>query len=424
MAKARLHKIAGQTELVSTEQALVRAATNCFAVSGYDATSIQDIATKAGISKGIFYHYFSSKDQILRRIVTEMLDDLSRAYGAVLEAQTSVSEKISTFVHTMVTSVATHPEETAIFVQERRIFARSFADLNELSDRVVTQLEELLRAGMRDGSVRELVSPHAMSLGLIGMATWVYQWAEGSTTGGDDVANMYSAVVLNGLCVNRPPRPKAQWHAPRIDDQHALAATGGSNGSSTRAALIKAAMSAFVDSGYSGTSINTIAKGAGVTTGAVYSQFSGKSAILHAIMSRFLVRLSQAMDDALLKRLSLPDTLARFISSLFGEVDDHQTELTIFLQEFRHLAGDDFKDLRMKSADIQGKIGAVLSAGVQEKEFRAIGAGDGMAAGLLGMCSFPFQWKDPEEAIPTEAADMFAEVILGGLMPRRTRRPA
>jgi AcrR family transcriptional regulator len=40
-----------------------------FAEKGYHQTSISDITQRAGISKGLLYNYFESKDQVLRSII-------------------------------------------------------------------------------------------------------------------------------------------------------------------------------------------------------------------------------------------------------------------------------------------------------------------------------------------------------------------
>ncbi|WP_155898674.1 TetR/AcrR family transcriptional regulator [Mycolicibacterium sp. CBMA 226] len=397
----------------------MQAAIECFAARGFAATSIQDIATEAGISKGIIYHYFASKDEIMRRIVNRALDDLGRSYDDIPLVYASVHQQIRAFMQTMVTYVAAHPRETAIFVQERRLFTSSFEDLAARSDQVVMQLEDLLRNGTLDGSIRELASPHAMSLGLIGMATWLYQWTAQTPYTPDQIADTYADVVLEGLCIDRSSQPATQTTLPYTHDDNDWQDNGSParQATPTRETLTRAAIQEFVSRGYAGTPINVIAKNAGVTTGAVYSQFSGKKAILHLIMSRFLNRLSRTMDRALIERLPLPDVTARFISAIFGEVGDHQAEMTIFLQEFRHLASEEFKDLRMKCNDIIAKIGAVLAAGIEEKQFRDNVIPDVTAIGVLGMCTFPFQWKAPAEVLPPETATMFAEVILAGLAP-------
>ena len=47
-----------------------------FANKGFYSISIQDIAKKAGISKGLLYNYFNSKEDLMCAIIAKGLDDL------------------------------------------------------------------------------------------------------------------------------------------------------------------------------------------------------------------------------------------------------------------------------------------------------------------------------------------------------------
>ena len=48
-----------------------------FAIEGFDKTSISKIAAKAGISKGLLYNYFSSKEDLIKSIIFVGLDSLT-----------------------------------------------------------------------------------------------------------------------------------------------------------------------------------------------------------------------------------------------------------------------------------------------------------------------------------------------------------
>jgi len=49
-----------------------------FALQGYHATSISQIAEKARISKGLLYNYFESKERLLDSIITKVYDEIMR----------------------------------------------------------------------------------------------------------------------------------------------------------------------------------------------------------------------------------------------------------------------------------------------------------------------------------------------------------
>ena len=54
-----------------TYHKLITAAAACFAEKGFRATSVRDIATRAGISQGAMYTYFKGKDELIEAIVLE-----------------------------------------------------------------------------------------------------------------------------------------------------------------------------------------------------------------------------------------------------------------------------------------------------------------------------------------------------------------
>ncbi len=64
-----------------TRQRILHAAAQCFAASGFSRTTVEQIATGAGVSKGIVYHHFRAKELILEALLERTLEDWSRATG-------------------------------------------------------------------------------------------------------------------------------------------------------------------------------------------------------------------------------------------------------------------------------------------------------------------------------------------------------
>lgn len=67
----------------------------------------------------------------------------------------------------------------------------------------------------------------------------------------------------------------------------------------TRQSIINAAREVFSEKGVSRTSLDQIAKHAGVTRGAVYWHFENKAALFHAMREQVCLPLIDRMDDAL-----------------------------------------------------------------------------------------------------------------------------
>ncbi len=58
-----------------SQAAIMEAALELFATQGFHSTSISKIAKAAGISKGLMYNYFKSKDDLLRAILLKALQE-------------------------------------------------------------------------------------------------------------------------------------------------------------------------------------------------------------------------------------------------------------------------------------------------------------------------------------------------------------
>src|SRR5580700_2068525 len=56
-----------------SREKILAASLDLFANKGYDATSIDSIAKKAGISKGLIYNYYESKKSILLAIFNDAM---------------------------------------------------------------------------------------------------------------------------------------------------------------------------------------------------------------------------------------------------------------------------------------------------------------------------------------------------------------
>ncbi len=54
---------------------IMEAAFSLIAKQGYESTSIAQIATEAGVSKGLMYNYFKSKEDLLEKLVTGAMDE-------------------------------------------------------------------------------------------------------------------------------------------------------------------------------------------------------------------------------------------------------------------------------------------------------------------------------------------------------------
>ena len=77
-----------------TRTRILDVAETCFAQQGYDATGVAEICRRAEVSKGAFYHHFSTKQALFLELLNHWLDYLDAQFQNVLAISGSVPEAL------------------------------------------------------------------------------------------------------------------------------------------------------------------------------------------------------------------------------------------------------------------------------------------------------------------------------------------
>ena len=76
-----------------TKSRILKAASSLFSSHGYSGTTLDDIITASGITKGAFYHYFKSKDSLCQEVLDEAIND----YHSLTESNPVLQRKVRNF---------------------------------------------------------------------------------------------------------------------------------------------------------------------------------------------------------------------------------------------------------------------------------------------------------------------------------------
>lgn len=125
-----------QLRAQSTEK-IIGAALIQFSKKGLFATRIQDIAAEAGISQGLLYRYFSSKNEIYVALVEDALDKMNQKAEEVLALEIKAKEKILMTLDAMYITIETSER----YRQTSRLIAEGMS-----SESVPTEAKEALKA--------------------------------------------------------------------------------------------------------------------------------------------------------------------------------------------------------------------------------------------------------------------------------------
>ncbi|MGL5922817.1 TetR/AcrR family transcriptional regulator [Chroococcidiopsis sp.] len=93
----------------ATTEQILKTAMTLFCEKGYYSTSIDDVAKQAQISKGLLYHYFKGKEDLLAALVDLRIDDVLVVMNAAV-AKTTPAEQIQHIVEGALEDVCRQPE--------------------------------------------------------------------------------------------------------------------------------------------------------------------------------------------------------------------------------------------------------------------------------------------------------------------------
>ena len=71
---------------------IAEAAFHAFAENGYDATRVDDVARRAGVSKGLLYLYFKTKEELLKAVIRRYITPKIEALRSSVESSNLSAE--------------------------------------------------------------------------------------------------------------------------------------------------------------------------------------------------------------------------------------------------------------------------------------------------------------------------------------------
>ncbi len=166
---------------------------------GYDATSMDELATRLGVTKSAIYHHVASKVELLRLALDRALDAL---FAVTEEPGATSGPAIDRLEHVVRGSVRVLTEQLPFVTLLLRVRGNSPVEEAALArrrefDRIVT---DLVRAAEEEGDVRPDVDPAVTSRLLFGTVNSLTEWyrPDGGLSA-DDLADALVATTFQGL---------------------------------------------------------------------------------------------------------------------------------------------------------------------------------------------------------------------------------
>ena len=154
----------GMSSMKEKEIIIIEAAIKLFAGKGFSSTSINEIVTESGISKGAFYLYFKSKDALLYSIFDYYSEQLRTKIFSYENEKIAPREKFSLQLLTMLETLMEHKEFLIMQSREQAI------PLNESIKKQIFQMHVTMHNFLQNGLLQiygEKIRPFIWDLSFI-----------------------------------------------------------------------------------------------------------------------------------------------------------------------------------------------------------------------------------------------------------------
>lgn len=164
------------TDEVDTKAGLISAAWELFAKNGYDGTSVQAIIDKVGVSKGTFYHYFSSKEEVLNAVVERMTKEgFDQIAASLQDDSVSALERLNRFFAASwrwkLANIGVLIEVARILYRDENIIIRHKMNMRTAA-LVAPPLANVIAQGVKEG-VFDVADPQEAAMFILHMGNSV-----------------------------------------------------------------------------------------------------------------------------------------------------------------------------------------------------------------------------------------------------------
>ena len=165
---------------------ILDAAVRVFAEHGYHGARVGDIAKDAGVAHGLLYHYFASKDDVLRTIFVENWGELIVRFRAVEAADEPAQAKLEGIAKILLRTWRNDPALVTVMVRE---VARSQLLQEQVEDvrEAFVILQRVIEEGQATGVFRrDLDARLASWIVYGGLEEVLTGWVLGQLPDGED----------------------------------------------------------------------------------------------------------------------------------------------------------------------------------------------------------------------------------------------
>jgi AcrR family transcriptional regulator len=177
---------------------VLKAAAACFNHKGYSGTSLKDVADHLGLTDAALYYYVKNKEELVYQCYLRAAELGREAMDrAVAEGQNGFEQAFLYVRHHVELMVGDRgPVAIMSEIPSLRPFHRE--QVLEISRRHSAAFEDILRAGIEDGSIRDC-DVRMTGNAIMGALNWIPKWFHGDTVTAEKLIEEFPNILTGSL---------------------------------------------------------------------------------------------------------------------------------------------------------------------------------------------------------------------------------
>jgi TetR/AcrR family transcriptional regulator, cholesterol catabolism regulator len=195
--------MANSEKTVHTSRGIERACSEgarLFAKKGYRETTTRELAAAMDVTNGTFYYYFPSKEDLLRQICQDALDEITAAVTEAVDGASSGTDAVTRMIHAHVaTIVESQHAHTTMLSELRSLNGQHREAIVAARDRYEALVRSVLASAKDDGSLKTSIELEPLTLLLLNLLNWTIFWYRPHLAmTGDELADRMVTLFLQG----------------------------------------------------------------------------------------------------------------------------------------------------------------------------------------------------------------------------------
>ncbi|WP_156856489.1 TetR/AcrR family transcriptional regulator [Oceanobacillus sp. AG] len=183
---------------------IIEASLSLFEQHGFHGVTVNQIVDAAGISKGGFYHHFTSKDELLFVIhdifITYVLERAIKAN----EQNVPPKDRLRLIIKDFVNVFDIYKAHLTVFYQESIYLKAEHEEIvKKKRNKFKTIIQNVIEEGIAVGNFRRDLSVDITTMAILGMVNWTYKWYQRNGEKRiDEIADIYTDLILHAVTRN------------------------------------------------------------------------------------------------------------------------------------------------------------------------------------------------------------------------------